>query len=97
VWESTRREREKSWIESTKERSRNGRTAIPIPHAVEKLIKTTAGSIIGKGRMMCRTMAVADEMEGRRGGKKMIENPVNVFGGEKGIKLRESKKIKNKK
>jgi hypothetical protein len=44
--------------------------------------------------MMCRTMAVADEMEGRRGGKKMIENPVNVFGGEKGIKLRESKKNK---
>jgi hypothetical protein len=27
-------------------------------------------------------------------GKKMIENPVNVFGGEKGIKLRESKKNK---
>jgi hypothetical protein len=62
-------EREKSWIESTKERSRNGRTAIAIPHAVEKLRKATAGSIIGKGRMMCRTMAVADEMEWRRGEK----------------------------
>lgn len=35
--------------------------------------------------------------KGEEGGKKMIENPVNVFGGEKGIKLRESKKkIKNK-
>lgn len=95
--ESREDEREKSWIESTKERSRNGRTAIAIPHAVEKLRKATAGSIIGKGRMMCRTMAVADEMEGRKGRKKNDRKSSQRFWGRKRDQVARVQKKINKK